>query len=527
MRFERLKLQVLKDVCPKTFALAQEIGNQPWRRDVWGMESDDGSFFTISTGSGKKGARPFGWREVLRTLTGKQCAVTTSDAPYHKPTNWLSAPKYVRVLRIDVDDDRAWENDDEVAILSEIRREQLICTKLGFPYSAFKTGRRGHQGIIPLPVAMPLSLASLLMEMYIHIHERSGTNSPMVDKTNLTGQMRMPGGLHRKTQDLALFIDIDSGTLYDIDTQAELMVKAFSYSSMKESVHWDEHAFKPAAQEILDWTTNQEISRDRRVLPTEMRHAVTDLEANAIVRRFQESCEFFGLKVITASDQVSNSPKLEKRHQTSSDAFSSQWAQQIFNEGFKPGGFWDWINMGGKKAIRAAHVLFGEDGARKAIEDKARSIPFKSDNDLFDRLNTIRSCMSSFHFQAENTPVDAEEIRSHWNSAKAEVKASLKDKPKPRWKLEPAIAVLSVLLADAQLQKRRFTKLGLREIERRVSSTYPEIKCCTNTVKASLQRLVESGLVRKRRASKATSVPDVYQILKAAPQANEEWIELY
>ena len=61
LRFERLKQQLLNDVCPKTFALAYIFGNQSWRRDVWGMESDDGSFFTISTGSGKKGARPFGW----------------------------------------------------------------------------------------------------------------------------------------------------------------------------------------------------------------------------------------------------------------------------------------------------------------------------------------------------------------------------------------------------------------------------------------------------------------------------------
>ena len=200
---------------------------------------------------------------------------------------------------------------------------------------------------------------------------------------------------------------------------------------------------------------------------------------------------------------------------------------EIYNEGFQPGGFWDWINMGGKKAIRAAHVLFGEDGARKALEDKARRVPAKLEDDLYDRLNTIRSCMSSFHYQAESTPVDSGGIRSCWEMAKAQLKAGLKDKPKPRWKLEPAIAVLSVLLADAELHQRRFTKLGLRENERRVSSTYPEIKCCTNTVKASLHRLVESGLVRKRRVSTATSVPDVYQILKAAPQANEEWIELY
>lgn len=526
LRFQRLERRLLLDVCPMTLALADRIGMLPWRRDVWGMERDDGHFFTISTGSGKRGARAFSGREVLRTFAGKQAAITTSDSPYFKHWSRASVPSHVSVLRIDVDDDKSWTNEDEDRILSEIRRERQICVKLGLPFNAFKTGRRGHQGVIPLPVSMPFSLATLFMEMYLHLHERSAVKAPMVDKTNLTGQMRMPGGRHRKTHDLALFINVQNGNLFDIEIQANLMVDAFLYSRARSSSDWEPIAFKAAAQEILNWTTREGIERSRKVEPGEMRRAVAELGENPIVERFKNTCDTFEVELKQAIVMpVIAAPS--ECNPCNSNTFGKAWAQHVFSSGFEPGAFWEWVSMAGKKAILAAHILFGEEGARQALEDKAMSTPAKSQDDKFDRLNTIRSCMSSFHFQPGNPVLQAEKIRFCWKSAQSNVRRIRVEGRKPRWKLDPAIAVLSVLLADAHRNQRGWTKIGLRTIERQIGIAFPDVECSLNTVKRSLDRLVSAGILRKRRPSKATSVPDVYVILKAAPQTNPDWTELY
>lgn len=525
-RFRRLERKFLLEACPNTLLLAERIGMMPWRKDVWGMEGDDGRFFTISTGSGKRGARPFSGREILRTFVGKQGAVTTSDAPYFKQWNRSSVPKHVSVLRIDVDDDRSWKNEDEEAILIELRREKELCAQLGLPFHAFKTGRRGHQGVIPLPVSMPFSLATLFMEMYLHLHERSEVEAPMVDKTNLTGQMRMPGGNHRTTRDLGLFIDIDKGNLFDIEMQASLMVDAFRYSTARRPGDWEPGDFKAAAQEILDWTTSEGIERNRRVEPVEMRRAVAELGGNPIVQRFKRACNHFGVELNLTTD-VSVLDNSSKSDSSKSSTFGKAWAQQVYDGGFEPGGFWEWIYMGGKKAILAAHILFGEDGARQALQYKAMSVPAKSKDDKFDRLNTIRSCMSSFHFQPGNLYLHAEQIRSYWKRAQTEVKRVSVDGRKPRWKPDPATAVLAVLLADANQHQRGWTKIGLRTIQRRASLAFPDIDCSLNTVRRSLDRLSSAGITKMRRSTSATSVPDVYVILKGAPPASPDWIELY
>ena len=183
--------------------------------------------------------------------------------------------------------------------------------------------------------------------------------------------------------------------------------------------------------------------------------------------------------------------------------------------------------MGGKKAILAAHILFGEYGARQALQDKAMSVPAKSKDDKFDRLSTIRSCMSSFHFQRRNSYLHAEQIRSYWKRAQTEVKRVNVGGRKPRWKLDTAIAVLAVLLADANHHQRGWAKIGLRTIQRRASIAFPDIECSLNTVKRSLDRLASAGITKKRRSTTATCVPDVYVILKGAPPASPDWIELY
>ena len=63
----------------------------------------------------------------------------------------------------DVDMDDAWETGDVGAVRHEVWREFQVAAAMGLPYRAFVTGGRGHQFVLPLPVAVDRSVASWLL----------------------------------------------------------------------------------------------------------------------------------------------------------------------------------------------------------------------------------------------------------------------------------------------------------------------------------------------------------------------------
>jgi len=103
----------------------------------------------------------------------------------------------VRHLRLDVDMNRAYEVEDHVAVVDELRRERDILAALGYTAHFFRTANRGHQIVIPTPHLdrSVASLAMLMMRYALTLAERT-PRSVVVDKSNLDALMRLPLGRH-------------------------------------------------------------------------------------------------------------------------------------------------------------------------------------------------------------------------------------------------------------------------------------------------------------------------------------------
>lgn len=62
----------------------------------------------------------------------------------------------------------------------------------------------------------------------------------------------------------------------------------------------------------------------------------------------------------------------------------------------QPGGWWDWINMGGDMGMLCATILFGRERAEEQLLDKANRHPAASRTDQRERESTTRSLWKSF-----------------------------------------------------------------------------------------------------------------------------------
>lgn len=244
---QRIATVKLESACPKTALLAMRMYRILPRHDRWGEQLRIGRWTEQSEGKLRKMSDRMGmirefpgkglaFGDVLRTLVGRKLAIGLTDEPklrWHdqRDTGELIDYNRTRQLRIDIDQDRAWISEDRESVMIELRQQREIVRAFGLPYRTFRTGGRGNQIIVPLPLPAEPIVGSMISRcIRAALRARRRWPSVKVDRDTFDGLMRLPGGLHARGQ-IGLWIDVTNGCLYPIDQQALLMLEGLQYPS--------------------------------------------------------------------------------------------------------------------------------------------------------------------------------------------------------------------------------------------------------------------------------------------------------
>lgn len=456
--FTRPQERHYTEFVPATYAAAKALFTSITQKREWGAQyvtkeqkgirgggwKTENVAHKYSAGNSKsRRGKELAPRDVLRSLTRSDVyAIGRTDRHIidleHGPfgnSDWCTTS--VSVLCLDVDMDRAWANEDLVAVRRELVIESHLAAALGLPYRVFRTGGRGHQAVFPLPVPIDRSVAAWLLDAYLHLlvpYHNQGNNEAKADASNLQGIVRVAGGRHAKTDRAALWIDPITATLYPIESQLEMMHSGYHHPQKGTSVG---NAFADAASELADFLEGK-----CYLLPHEYGSAfsrelgfwaaVEHLPENLLVERFraaQEKWELAGeddpcedkrrVKWGNRDTQAMESVQGARSGQRAeSDAGTRAWAERVWAIDWPEHNlFWQWANEGGQRGITAAKILFGEEGdyALNAMLARVDEHPISISDPVKarDRKRTLRSffqkhIMLPFHHHSGSVNISSD-----------------------------------------------------------------------------------------------------------------------
>lgn len=563
---------------PTTFEVAEQLLAQIHQRREWGTQisPDRWTFETegteIRTKHGFRRGKRIELQDVLKHLTGRSgFARGTTDKPiphYHARDDGSMVPNFVPALRFDIDLDRAFRYQNLDRLLRELRSQKRVIEASGFPYRVFRTGSRGVQVVIPLPKSVPPSLASFVSEGFRHALAARGSSFVGVDKDNLHGLLRLPGGVHAKTGDLGLWIDVDAGELHSLEEQISLMKSGLTWSERDSSTMSDQE-FTRAANDLIRQMRGRGYDLHRLVesdlaLTIIEKHSANEIaaailrsieEGQRVRREIEEEHSRFKAELLGQDDsgeQISEEADTDQEGRVPEiadhPAGTVEWARSVWDGAYEPGGHWEWINMAGKRGILAAAILFGEDG-EQALLDLSRRVGAISESELRAREHTIRALWRSFelkeHFGSTrsesassplvlgNSDEDIEQIADTILARMLEVQA------KPRWNKELARKVVTMLLIGIRDSENGRLRISFGSISDSINEKWPGSNCNRQRVAEMIPRITfgEESLVRafhRYRGRRWKSLSDEYalaalfkdtELYKESKMRYQAWLE--
>ena len=418
-----VRLTTYQKEAPTVYATAQKLLGHVHRQEKWGRVGRHDDWMTVEAGVWYENAR-FKHRgermrllDVCKMLVGKTKAIANTDAPtplgWDRDTGWEY--NLVTCLRIDVDMEQSWRRRNLDAIAQQIRTERACTRSLGLPYRCFRTGGKGHQIVIPLPIPTPHLLAWWWMMALRTLIENNRHPDAVLDKDNLTSLLRLPGGVHQDQARLALWVNPDTVRLHDIATQAQMMGDGFRYPEEDDMAYIPPCEFHGAGKEMLDLMARR--GHDKHDVPGPDRHdlffsVVKDLPVNKVVQIFLHALDMMAVTCENANGVHHEVHAKVQDVATFSEAigngegFNLEWAQRVVADEFAPGGFWEWLNMEGRRGILALWLVHGENAQKEALA-MAERVPCRTEAQRRKRIRTIKSYWSKFEIK------DAQETRVH------------------------------------------------------------------------------------------------------------------
>lgn len=460
MGMKRPNIHTYTRLMPQVVGMAQRLHALIPQQRVWGKQLVSRRWATETFGEpvlcGLDRTRP-GERlkvgDLVKHFLGRSYAVGTTDAPQPRPA-WdeekgelYTAVDMVNYLRLDVDQDDAWLCEDGVPILRELAGERAIAHACGLPFRAFRTGNRGFQAVIAFPFGMKPRLASFMLRSLLSVLAAREDATAKVDVDNLQKLVRLPGGVHASTGNLGLWIDIEGGRLYPLNTQMRLMTEGFVYPAPAilarhpEAAYllWQRNECAAALREVAAYLDAIGVGQPALLDREQVDEIHRALPANAVVQRFAYARqkveeENTGRRPVAVPVLIATTTETQEEKQevltylltqTSTpvaqevpedaeplpvptlseavpnqgeerDGYTLSWAVGVWQARFPPGGFWGWINMGGARGILAATVLFGKEEAEGALLRLVEEVPARSPSDLEARRFTVRNLWKSF-----------------------------------------------------------------------------------------------------------------------------------
>ncbi len=537
---------------PTTFEIAERLLAQVHQRREWGTQiSPDRWTFEaegadIRTKHGFRRGRQIELQDVLKHLTGRSgFARGSTDKPiahYHARPDGSMLPNFVPSLRFDIDLDRAFRHQNSDRLLRELRSQKRVIEASGFPLRVFRTGSRGVQVVIPVPLSVPPSLASLISEGLKLALAARGSSFVGVDKDNLHGLLRLPGGVHAKTGDLGLWIDVDAGELHSLEEQIYLMKSGLTWSE-RDSSQMSNQVFTKAANDLIRQMRGRGYDLHRLVesdlaLTIIEKHSTNEIVA-AILQSIYEGervrsegeAERMKLRDELLGQAEPTGKGTEEEVQAPKTleypAGTVEWATLVWDGAYEPGGHWEWINMAGKRGILAALILFGEDGGEQALLDLSQRIGANSKSELRAREHTIRALWRSFELKQQFRPPKPESVKSPMVLGESDedikqiadtILARMLDvKPKPRWNKDLAHKIVTLILIGIRDSENGRIRISFGSISESIKQKWPEANCNRQRVAEVIPRITfgKESLVRafhRYRGQRWKSVSDEYAL---------------
>lgn len=537
---------------PRTYDIAKVLRDQLPQRWRWGCQKLGGEWVTHDALKIYKindkhiPGSVLSQHALLKHFCGWSfcCGATDIAVDGCRWTGSEALPNRITCLRLDVDQNEAWDHKDSESVLAPARIQRQIVHSLGLPYRAFATGGRGFQAVIPLPKAIPHMLASLIEEILresIELKMPPGLEGT-VDKTSLKSLMRLPGGLHGKSNRLGAWIDIDAGRYFAIDEQAELMTSGLAWQHQPGSMTKQEFqdSFGPIGAYMLKqgFRFTDYLSRadsitilehcSRRPMAVKLLQLL-DLGSNQPTFSAPTAVDDPvppSVNQPAATEEVADSTPPHPALPSNADR---RWAQSVWSRSFAPGGFYNWISMDGERGILAAFVLFGEHSARPKLLEMARSVPCRSQDQLAERLRVIETFCSSFnfkssqHFAAQSSheamaaPLEVDPRITQL--AQEAVGTLLPPSGKVRWNLELGERILSIILQGINDSSIGFYIGSYDSLVRIHNATWSDHSTNRQRVCEMIKRFCESSsgspLLYRLKGNNAAFEPDRYRCGRA------------
>ncbi|MEJ5169550.1 MAG: hypothetical protein WHU10_01040 [Fimbriimonadales bacterium] len=542
------RLDQYEKFVPRTVEVARAMFDTIRQRHVWGTNISTGRWSyerlgaEIKTPKGTRRGDAIHLGDVLKHLCGRsRYARGTTDLPvqhysWSTETGWR--PNFVPTIRLDIDLDRAWFGEDADEVVRELVSQRRVIQAAGLPYRVFRTGSRGVQVVVPLPLSVPPSLASAIMHGIRSALEERGRGYTHPDKDSLHSLMRLPGGVHASSGNLGLWIDVDEGRLYPLDVQAEMMSSAFLFSEDDPSVMTKE-LFQRAGGPMLNRITDSGVAmhdlldRDDAMLHLRARPAnpisqaveAAHEEARAIRAEREAMMEKWRMTVLAPSSPATdvkednaqeeqerateaaetilevNEEAVEARADADAPVGTVEWAKAVWLEAYPQGGHWEWVNMGGRKGILAAVILFGVDRAEEAMLTLSQRIGARSATELREREYTIRRLWETFGWKGFVPYAEREafvpplilgpatpEVEELADRILAQMLAA---QPKPRWNTALARKIALVLLIGIRDSEGGRLRASFGTISATINERWPEGRTNRQRVSEMIPRMTQ------------------------------------
>ncbi|MCW5940813.1 MAG: hypothetical protein KIS66_01185 [Fimbriimonadaceae bacterium] len=564
------RLDQYEKFVPRTLGIARAMYGTIHQRHTWGTQIAPGRWSyerlnaEIKTPKGTRRGNIIQLGDVLKHLCGRsRYARGTTDVPVQfyswkaQESEWR--PNFVPCLRLDIDLDRAWFAEDDSEVVRELVSQRQVVEATSLPYRVFRTGSRGVQVVIPLPLSVPPSLASALMHGIRSALEERGRGFTNPDKDNLHSLMRLPGGLHASSENLGLWIDVDEGRLYPLEVQAEMMAAGFGYPDDQDVM--TKETFQKAGSAMLNRITasgvaiHELLDRDAAMLHLRARPAnpiaqaieaaheearVIRAEREAMMDEWRktwlapspppteaatEQQEKEHASEVAETILEGNEEAVEVRADAAAPVGTVEWAKAVWLEAYPQGGHWEWVNMGGRKGILAAVILFGSDRAEEAMLTLSRQIGARSATEMREREFTIRRLWETFGMKnfvpykereafvpplvlGPSTP-EVEEL------ADRILAQMLAAQPKPRWNTALARKLALVLLIGIRDSETGRLRASFGTLSASVNERWPEVRTNRQRVSEMIPRMTQgkATLVRgffRAKGQKWKSEADEY-----------------
>lgn len=396
--------------CPRTVVAARGLHASVAPGYTYGLEFAPGVWHTYIAGSagwthrwhGKERVgivtgiiKPLLETDVVKSLCWHYQSVAVSTKDYAQHRTWLTEEPEavmpdvvpcVRQVRFDLDLHDRWSGFAAACVAEKVK---AIGDIIGLQTRTYSSGRRGIHAVFAFPAAVNNKVAQGIDSLLRECIEREVSALAKVDADSTTSLLRLPGGNHAATMQLALFIDAENRCFFDAERQAMLIERGLTWMPEEAGSFCSRDGFNQLAGEIesalsvapsTPGSANCPHARDVLAATGTASHPLLDV-AGAALKASTKS----GLHVVRQA--ISGSEPEE------SDAIEK--ARKTLAEPPQPGETYRWMTtLGG---ARACWLLHGEAGI-EVLLDILRQVPTNDSNTLRQRERTARALWRKHKF---------------------------------------------------------------------------------------------------------------------------------